>query len=253
MKQQYFMRNTSLFSLVIVSLSVFGAPNLVRADNLDQIAQVNSGIMVIGECLTKVVQDRGSVTIASSTLAPSSKEASEKTIRAHEAIKKAVRELALPDFISETEGYSVQQECSYPEGRRKCQGYRAHLATRFETSDIARLGDMIGVASQLGSEEVSNVNTFASPEKLQSAREACLETAIKNAAAKAQKLASGAGRKMGKLVSVREGVSDGSVTPLPRMRNFEAAAMADAVSSAPSIEAKPIDMRVEITAQYALE
>jgi uncharacterized protein YggE len=247
------MNNNSLFMLVTISFSVLGVTDSGLADNLDQRDQVTSGITVIGECLTKVAQDRGSVTIASSTLAPSSKEASEKTIRSHEAIKKAVRELGLPDFISETEGYSVQQECSYPEGRRKCQGYRAHLATRFETSDIARLGDMIGVASQLGSEEVSNVGTFASPQKLQTAREACLETAIKNAAAKAQKIALGAARKLGNLVSVREGVSDGGVTPFPRMRNFEAAAMADAVSSAPSIEAKPIDMRVEITAQYALE
>jgi uncharacterized protein YggE len=242
-------RLSSLIPLAILTITC----HTCAAQNNDSPGRAPLGIVVVGECLSKVSQDRGSVTLASSILAPAPKEASEKAVRAHEGIKRAVRDLALPDFTSETANYSVQQECLYPEGRRTCRGYRAHLATRFETSDIARLGDIIGVASQMSSEEVSDLNTFASPERLKSVREACLETAMRNAATKAQKLAGGAGVKLGKLLSVREGVVDGAVGPMPTMRHFEGAVMAEASSSAPSVDAKPIDLRVEITAQYAIE
>ena len=63
----------------------------------------------------------------------------------------------------------------------------------FETSDIARLGDIIAAASKSGTQEISGLSTFVSPSAMQSAREACLETATRNAASKALKLASGAG------------------------------------------------------------
>jgi uncharacterized protein YggE len=210
------------------------------------------GIVVSGECLTKVTQDRGSVTVGSSVTASISKDASEKTIKAHEAIKRAVRDLNLPNFIAETSSYTVQQECAYHEGKRNCQGYRAHLATRFETSDIARLGDIIAIGSSSSADEVSDLSTFASPTSLKAARESCLEVAMKNAAAKAQKLAAGAGIKLGKLLSAVEQGERG-LPPIAMAKHFEAAAMSDGVAAAPSVEAKPIDLRVEVTAQYALE
>jgi uncharacterized protein YggE len=210
------------------------------------------GIVVSGECLTKVTQDRGSVTIGSSVTATSSKEASERTIKSHEAIRKAVRELNLPDFIAETASYTVQQECSYHEGKRRCQGYRAHLATRFETSDIGRLGDIIAIGSSSSADEISDLSVFASPTSLKAARESCLEVAMKNAATKAQKLATGAGIKLGKLLSVVEQGEQGH-PPIAMAKHFQAEAMSDGVSAAPTVEAKPIDLRVEVTAQYALE
>lgn len=210
------------------------------------------GIIVSGECLTKVTQDRGSVTIGSSVTAVNSKEASERTIKSHEAIKKVVRDLGLPDFVSETASYSVQQDCTYHEGRRRCQGYRAHLATRFETSDIARLGDIIAVGSSSSADEVSDLSMFASPQSLKVARENCLEVAIKNAASKAQKLANGAGIKLGKLLSVIE-QGGREHPPIAMAKHFEAAAMSEGISAVPSVEAKPIDLRIEVTAQYALE
>lgn len=212
------------------------------------------GITVVGECLAKVVQDRASVTISSSTVAPNSQEASKKTILAHESLKKEVRQLGLPDFAADTADYSVQQECSYEGGKRRCEGYRARLATRFETSDLARIGDVIAVSSKLGSEEVSGLETFASPAKLKEVREACLETATKNAGAKAQKIAAGAGVRLGKLVSVEErAVQDSSPIPFPRHRQFGEVAMAEAVSAAPTIESKPIDLKVEVTAHYSID
>jgi uncharacterized protein YggE len=192
--------------------------------------------------------------VASTTVAINSQDASKKTIVAHEALKKEVRQLGLPDFAADAEDYSVQQECSYEGGKRHCSGYRARIATRFETSDLARIGDIIAVTSKLGSEEVSSLETFASPGKLKEVREACLETATKNAGAKAQKIAAGAGVRLGRLISVMEQSQEsGHPIPFPRSQRFGGAAMAEAVSAAPSVESKPLDMRVEVTANYSID
>lgn len=215
---------------------------------------VVGGITVSGECLTKVVQDRGRVSLGSTSLAPKPKEASEQAIKAHEALKARVKALGLKDFFSETADYSVSQECSYSNSKRICQGYRSRITTTFETSEIPRLGDIVAVAAEMGSEEVSSLQTFASPELLKRSREACLEAAAKDAAAKAQRLASGAGVKVGRVLVIDESGSEQRPIPL-LSRNFapEMAAMSDSSSGGPSIDSRPIDMQVQISVTYGIE
>lgn len=215
---------------------------------------VVGGITVSGECLTKVVQDRGRVSLGSTSLAPKPKDASEQAIKAHEALKSRVKALGLKDFLSETADYSVYQECSYSNSKRICQGYRARITTTFETSEIPRLGDIVAVAADMGSEEVSSLQTFASPELLKRSREACLEVATKDAAAKAQRLASGAGVKVGRVLAIDE--SGAEQRPMPfRSQTFapRMEAMSDNASGAPSIDSRPIDMQVQVSVTYGIE
>ena len=210
-----------------------------------------NGISVLGECITKVAQDRGSVTVASAVVAKSPKDASEQAVRAHEAIRAEVRKLNLRDGVAETAGYTVTEECSYPDGRKVCSGYRARLATRFETSEIGRIGEVIAVASKLGSEEVSDLHTLVSPQLMQREREGCLEQATRNALAKAQKIAQGGGVKLGRLLSVSEsGAVEPPIVPFPRAVAMEGMMVK---SAAPSIEAKPEDVRVVVSAVYAID
>lgn len=235
-------------SIVIFAVATIATPSLVSAE-----ASETKGISVTGECLKKVTQDRGGVSLGTSALAEKAGDAAEQTIKAHEKMKADVTKLGLRDFTAETEGYGVSQECSYDEGKRKCSGFRATLSTRFETSDLARLGDIVAVGSKHGSQEVSQLTTFVSPEKMKTERESCLETATKNAAAKAQKLAAGAGVHLGKLIALSEAAEVGQPPyPVARGRAFALGAEADAAAS-PSIDAKAQDIQVSVNALYAIE
>lgn len=217
-------------------------------------AQRPSGITVTGECLTKVVQDRGSVTVASTARSKISREASERVIKAHEEVRAAVKKLGLKDFVAETAGFSVFEECSYPDGKKVCTGYQARLATRFETSEIGRLGDIIGSAAELGAEEVSSLEMLVSPALMQREREACLERATQNAFSKATKIAAGAGVKLGRTVSIVEGMGGGGVvTPMAEAYSLRSAPMAAAEASGPTVEARPVDVQLVVTANYAIE
>ena len=246
------IRQFILSLLATTGCMALAAPHAVAEPQA--LPAVLGGITVSGECLTKVVQDRGRVSLGSTSLAPKPKEASEQANKAHEALKARVKALGLKDFLSETADYSVSQECSYSNSKRICQGYRARITTTFETSEIPRLGDIVAVAAEMGSEEVSSLQTFASPELLKRSREACLEAAAKDAAAKAQRLASGAGIKVGRVLAIDE--SGAAQRPIPLLsRNFapEMAAMSDSSSAGPSIDSRPIDMQVQISVTYGIE
>lgn len=208
------------------------------------------GITVTGECLTKVAQDRGAVTVGSSSLSKDARRAAEEAFKAHEVIKADVAALKLKDAEQRTVATTVTEECTYPhDGKRVCTGYRATVSTRFETSDIPRLGDILAVAAKRGAEEISQLETFVSADKDKEAREACLEVATKNALRKAQKLASGAGVSLGKLEAINEGFEEPPVVS----RFAQHKAFGDvAMAAAPSIDTQAEDLRVTVTAVYAI-
>jgi uncharacterized protein YggE len=234
----------------ILALTTASAPLASNAQPSE-----TKGISVTGECLKKIAQDRGGVSLGTTALAEKAGDAAEQTIKAHEKMKAEVVKLGLKDFSSETESYGVSQECSYDEGKRRCSGFRAILLTRFETSDIARLGDIVAVGAKHNSQEVSQLSTFVSPEKMKAERESCLEIATKNAAAKAQKLASGAGVRLGVLLSLSESTDGGGHPPYPiaRTRALSIQADAEVAMTAPTVDAKAQDIQVSVKAVYGIE
>jgi uncharacterized protein YggE len=213
------------------------------------------GIAVTGECLKKVQRDRGAVTISSSIVAPTAKDSSKKAIEAHEKIKSQIQALKLPDLTAATAGYSVNQECDYnPKlSNRECSGYRTTISTKFETPNFTHLEDVIGVASQNGAQDVSQLEAFVSPTLIKSERESCLEIATKNAQAKAEKIANGAGVKLAKLISVSEGTEQSYQQPMTRGLMAMSAAEDSKGAAGPSLDAQPFDLQVAVNAVYGIQ
>ena len=215
-----------------------------------------SGISVSGECLKKVVQDRGAVSVASTSVLPTPKDASEKVIAAHEVIKTKVKELGLKDFESETVNYSVNEERQYENKKWVSKGFRATITTRFVTSELARVGEVIALASQQGAENVGGLETFVSPARLKEERESCLEVATQDAAAKAAKIAAGAGVKVGEILSINENEGSGrfmvSKFGGPEMMMADAAPTAGQRLKAPVIESRAVDLVVSVRARFGV-
>ena len=214
-----------------------------------------AGISVTGECLKKVQRDRGAVTISSSLVAPTAKDSSKKAIEAHENIKSQIQALKLPDLTAATAGYSVNQECDYnPKlSSRQCSGYRTTISTRFETPNFTNLEDVIGIASQRGAQDVSQLEAFVSPSLLKAERESCLEIATKNAQAKAEKIALGAGVKLAKLTSISEGAEQAYQPPMTRGLMAMSAGDGSKSAAGPSLDAQPYDLQVSVSAVYGIQ
>lgn len=243
------MKNTYRTLALILSSATFFAHASANADDRPV------GISVAGECLKKIQRDRGAVTVSSSIVAPTAKDSSKKAIEAHEKIKSQIQALKLADLTVATAGYTVNQECNYNSktSNRECTGYRTTVSTRFETPNFTHLEDVIGVASENGAQDVSQLEAFVSPSLLKAEREGCLETATKNAQAKAEKIAVGAGVKLGKLLSVSEGGEDGYHPPLSRGLVAMSASVGAKDSTSPSLDAQPYDLQVAVSAVYGIQ
>ena len=215
-----------------------------------QKTSINS-ITTTGQCFAKVAHDRGAITLTSTATAPSAQQASKAVLAAHATLKKAVKELDLKEFYAESVEYSVHQDCSYNKGKRACSGFNARMGTRFETSEIARLGDIIRVSSNQEAEESSRLETFASPQSIQQARENCLEQAMRNAGDKAKRIARGAGVQLGNLLFAKENPLSSEATPPPIARRG-LMEMAATTTNSPVIEAKPLEMYITVTSNYQI-
>lgn len=212
-----------------------------------------AGIQVSGECLKKVTQDRGSVVISTNIVATAPREASALATQAHERVKADVLKLQLKDAALETVNYTVIQDCSYDQGKRVCRGYRASYATRFETSEIGRLGEVIATATKNSTQEVSDLQTFVSPAKLKAERESCLEIATRDAQSKARTLAQGAQVTLGKLRFLGEVGEMGHHMSMVSRSTLAMATETEAAMIAPTVESKPVDLRVAVSAVFDIE
>lgn len=243
---------TSALILLLVTATIGATDSF--ADGHHQTEHTKNFIATTGECLTKVPHNRGAITITSIGTAPSSQDASNIARKAHEKLKSRAKQLNLKDFIAETVEYSVRQDCSYNKMGKTCSGYTARMGTRFETSEIPRLGDIIRESSEASADESTALETFPSSEAIKSAREKCLEQAMQNAADKAKRMALGAQVQIGGLLYAREDTtpSVGMPTPLRSRGTMELAMSATSESKEPLIESKPSEMRITVTSHYEI-
>jgi uncharacterized protein YggE len=256
------INSTEYPSLFLVSLFLFYI--FISLAQLSSIAIAQEyqnthrqGISVLGECLTTVAQDRGSVSVSSIFPAPSTQRAAEGARQKHDLIKQRIRALNLPDFSAETGNFSISEDCTQrPLEERKCSGFRAYISTSFETSDLSRVGEIIDAASAAGASEISNLYLFVSQAKLKETREKCLEVAVKNSAQKAQVIADAAGVKLGKILSVDEegGGRSGPIHPRALRSEFmEAATLSRGNSTPQLIDSKPLEVNMSVSAVYGIE
>ena len=99
------MRSLFLFGLfVLVSCTKnVSSPPVVSSSTFSPMD--SGGISVSGQCLKKVIQDRGALTLSTVITAPTSREASDRAVEAHEKMKAEVKALNLKDGALETAGY----------------------------------------------------------------------------------------------------------------------------------------------------
>lgn len=218
----------------------------------------NRGILATGTCIKKITQDRGTVTLTTSVLAPTATESSQMATQESEKLKAAVDALKLPDATLQTTGFSVYEEREYQDKKTISKGFRTRVGLSVETSDISRLGEAIAAASKLGVKEIDSLSTFVSPQKMKSEYESCLEVATSNARDKAEKLAKGAGVKLGKVILIEEGINpansgDGNESYSKGIRSVMAAAPQADMGSAPSISARAENITVSASVKFTVD
>ena len=217
-------------------------------------ASENSRINVSGQCIRTLVPDRASVNISSEVLEKTVGEASAKANDFYNKMREAVKKLNLKDLELETTQYNLYEKTEWQNNKTVSKGFRAAIGLSVSTSETGRIGEVISAATKFPAARVGGLSNFVSIEKMNQEKEACLESAVKNARAKAEKVARAANVSIGGLENFIE-ESSYMPMPMPMARaSFGKMAEADMAGGAPpQIEAGTQKLNVTIQAAFSIK
>lgn len=205
-------------------------------------------VATIGFCEREVAPDRAGLVLTVEARENAAGAAGAKASKQYEKLRGEIRKLKLADMKLQTSHYNVQPLYDYENGKARARGYQAVMSLDLETSEIARMGEVIELVSKLGVQNVSQLNMFLSPEKQRSEHEGCLEEAVRNARQKAERLAKAEGAKVGPVQTIEESkrMDSSPVPPMPMM------AMAKS-ESGPVMETRAQRVQVTVHATFSLK
>jgi len=256
-----FMVFTFALTLTITILLVLPFPSLASTAGASAPPPSSSGsssgvrsVSVLGTCLRTAQADRGSITVTVDVLLPNLQAAAKKATEAYEKVKRSIEKIGLKDMEFATSEYTFQEVHEWKKDRNVFKGFRARMGMNVSSSEFARLGEVIAIAANEGVREVSGLTTSLSPEKAKAEGEKCLEEAVKNARLKAEAIARAASVRVGRVLAVSEGAL-AAASPMPRpefsaVKSLQAEA---ADVAAPSVDAGPQRIAIEVAVTYSLE
>jgi hypothetical protein len=200
-----------------------------------------------GEGVVKAVPDRAWITISAESRAANPREAQRRNTEAMTPVLDKLKGAGVPAEAIRTVAYDLQQEWDYVNNRRISRGYVARNSVEVRVDDIGKVGELLEVAVGSGATSVGGIR-FDLKDEAKLEREA-LRLAVADARAKADAMATGAGRTIDRILRVEE---QGSGSPPVPVRMYREAALA-ADSAAPPISAGQMEIRALVTVTAALK
>src|SRR6478735_1628327 len=229
--------------LAVTVLIALGWAASARAQDAPQTQ--TPAIVTTGEATVRRAPDQAFVTIAVETRGKTSREAQQQNADAMTSVQQRIALSGLGKDAVRTTGYSIQQEFDYANNRRTPKGYVARNGVEVRLDAVERVGELLDAMVDAGATTVAGVR-FDLKDRAAAEREA-LRLAVADARARADAIASGAGRSVDRVLRIVD-------APAPRFKGPQPMLMERAAASAASadtpIEAGTIEVhaQVELTA-----
>ncbi len=232
-------------SLVLLALLV---PVAARAQQPPVTPDTPATVAASGEGLIQAVPDRAWITISAESRASNPREAQRRNTEAMTPVLDKLKAAGVPGEGIRTVAYDLQQEWDYVNNRRVSRGYVARNSVEVRVDAVERVGELLEVAVGSGATSVGGIR-FDLKDQASLEREA-LRLAVADARAKAEAMASGAGRTIDRILRIEEqGVS---APPMP-VRMLREAQLASADAAAPPISAGQMEIRAQVTVTATLK
>lgn len=226
-------------ALVVFVLGL--TPALHAQDSSALAASQVPTIVTMGEATVRRAPDQAFVTIAVETRAKTPREAQQQNAQAMTSVQQRLGAIGIPKDAVRTTGYSIQQEFDYTNGKRTARGYVAHNGVDVRVDAVERVGDVLDAMVEAGATTVSGVR-FDLKDRAGAEREA-LRLAVLDGRARAEAIASGAGRTLERILRIAD-------APQPRFKGapqmmLERSAAGVAAADTP-IAPGEIEVRAEV-------
>jgi uncharacterized protein YggE len=206
-------------------------------------------IVTSGEATVRRAPDQAFVTVAVETRARNPKDAQRTNAEAMTAVQQKLAEIGIAKDAVRTTGYNVQQEFDFSNGRRTPRDFVARNGLEVRIDAVERVGEVLDVTVTAGATSVGGVR-FEIKDRAGAEREA-LRLAVVDARARAEAMATGAGRTLDRILRIDDSRQPQYRPAAPQMMAARAGGMADAAP--PPIEAGLIEIRADVTLTIAIK
>jgi uncharacterized protein len=204
-------------------------------------------VSVSGTGRSAVTPDRFTFTVGVQTVSPTVDEAVTQNNKRVAAVIAALKAAGAQDKDIQTSNFNIYPQQDYQEGRLpRILGYQVTNSVTVRSSKVADVGRLLGVAIGAGVNTSSGINFEVSDPAL--GRDQALRAAFEDARAKAALLAQAAGRTLGPVVAMSEGVQMQAPQPYPQ----RAMAMEARVGNDVPVEAGTQDVAFTVSVTFAL-
>jgi uncharacterized protein len=203
-------------------------------------------ITTSGEGVVKRAPDRAWVMIAAESRARSAQDAQRMNTDAMTAVVDRIKSTGIPAEAIRTAGYNLQPEFDYASGKQSLRGYVARNQVEVRIDALPKTGDVIAAAVGTGATNVSGMR-FDLKDR-QSAEQEALRLAVRDARARADAAASGAGVQIERIMRIDEQREVDDIRPMAGVAMMRAEAPAQPVP----IEAGEIEIRARVTLTAAI-
>lgn len=185
---------TLIISVAVVILALIGV-------YFGKVGSMTNTISVNGQATEKVMPDLISVYFNVETQGDTSKEAEDANSEIVSNLKNTIMSLGFSEKEIKTENYNIYPEYDYQ--TRTNKGYRAthSLKIEFATEEKDKIGNVIDAGTNSGA-GISYINFELSPSLEQQYKAQAIKSASEDAKIKAEAIADGFEKNLGRLVSV---------------------------------------------------
>ena len=150
----------------------------------------------------------------------------------------------------ETENYNIYQDCEWTQSGQKCKGYAASNNMKIGSKNFDNAGKIVDAVVDSGA-LISYINYELSLEKQNEYKKIVLAEAAKDAKSKADAIAVGFEKRVGKLISVSS--SDYNYVPYPLFRAEAGVISSMAKEVTTNLPSKNLEVNANIGARYEIK
>jgi uncharacterized protein YggE len=172
-------------------------------------------VIVSGEGSIKATPDQAWISIGAESRSKVSKEAQQRNADAMTAVQQRLSAFGIAKDAIRTTAIDLQMEFDYANGKQTPRGYVARNTIEVRVDELAKLGDVLDAVVGSGATTIHGLRFDV--KQRQQLEASALQAAVKNGMAKAQAIASGAGRAVDRILKIEESSAGG---PVPMMKAF---------------------------------
>ncbi len=246
-KLQKSVQITLIIAVAVIVLAIIGIIYFNSASGTNT-------IKVDGQAITKIAPDLISVYFNVDTKGTTSKEAEDANSLIVSKLTNSIVALGFKETDLKTENYNIYPEYDYSKTQMTLTGYRASHSLKmglFVGEEKAKVSDIIDAGTNAGA-GISYINFELSPALQQSAKTEAIKNASDDAKIKAEAIAQGFNKRLGRLVSVSLDNFDYRPWPIYASSQGGTVGAAEAKSAVASITPSDRDVSAYVTAVYKL-